>query len=314
MQYIDSHTAGEPTRVIVADGPDLGSGPLVERVRRFHDQFDHLRRCAILEPRGADYLVGALLCPPVDTSCATGVIFFNNTGYLGMCGHGSIGVAVTLAHLGRIGIGTCRFETPVGVVAVTLHTHHEASIQNVASYRYRERVPVDVPGFGTLYGDIAYGGNWFYLVEQSPIDVVPRNLEQLTALTRRIRRALIEQRITGADGAEIDHIEVFGPPDSPDANSRNYVLCPGDQYDRSPCGTGTSAKLACLAAAGKLAPGASWTQESIIGSRFTASYQWGEQGRVVPTITGSAYICGQGTLLAHEDDPFRFGIPPVGGI
>jgi 4-hydroxyproline epimerase len=318
MQFIDSHTEGEPTRVIIEGGPDLGSGTLIERVERFRDTADAFRRCVIHEPRGWDAIVGALLCEPTDSSCAAGVIFFNNAGVLGMCGHGSIGVAVTLHYLGRIGLGVNRLETPVGIVEVNLLSANEVAIENVPSFRYRARVPVDVAGVGTVTGDIAWGGNWFFLANGSPAALTIEKTRELSDAAQRVRETLTAQGITGAEGAEIDHIEFFGPAMSPDADSRNFVYCPGGAYDRSPCGTGSSAKLACLAADGKLEPGQSWIQESVIGSRFLGSYRLAEavpsestqtdNPIVIPTITGRAYVCSEGRLIQQSGDPFQHGI------
>jgi 4-hydroxyproline epimerase len=305
---IDSHTEGEPTRVIIDGGPDLGTGSLRERLVRFRDTADIYRQMAINEPRGSEAVVGALLCPPVDPSCAAGVIFFNNTGYLNMCGHGAIGVAVTLAYLGRIGVGTHRLETPVGVIEVDLQDANRVAIENVPSYRFRSRVSIDVPTLGTITGDIAWGGNWFFLVEHSPVPVRVENLRALSDAAELVKSELRRQHITGSDGAEIDHIEFFGPAGSSDAHSRNFVYCPGGAYDRSPCGTGTSAKLACLAADGKLRPGETWVQESIIGSRFEATYREAGDGHIIPRIVGHAYICAEATLMQQPGDPFRHGI------
>lgn len=314
MRIIDSHTEGEPTRVIIDGGPDLRDGPLQTRLQRFKEQHDHYRSTAINEPRGSEAVVGALLCEPVDSTCTTGVIFFNNTGYLGMCGHGIMGVAATLAYQGRVGLGTCRIETPVGIVEANLLTQNKVAIENVPSYCFRQSVSLTVPELGTVIGDIAWGGNWFFLIEQAPVALNPQNIKQLTDAAQLIRSALNHQQITGANGEEIDHIEFFGPAASSTANSRNFVYCPGGAYDRSPCGTGTSAKLACLAAEGKLKPGKSWIQESIIGSRFVATYQEAKDraGHIIPTITGNAFICGEGTLIQQPDDPFQFGIPTEG--
>ncbi|MCA9241187.1 MAG: proline racemase family protein [Planctomycetales bacterium] len=308
MQYIDSHTAGEPTRVIVAGGPELGLTAERDKRALLRQEFDSLRTTAILEPRGSDVLVGALLNDPVDPSCLAGVTFFNNKGYLGMCGHGTMGVAVTLAFLGRAREGRFRIETPVGVVEVHLLTPNRVAVENVPAYRYRSGVDVNVPGMGTVRGDIAWGGNWFYLVEESPVAVRPEMLDELLACARRIMTELRDKGITGEDGLEIDHIELFGPPASDRANSKNFVLCPGGAYDRSPCGTGSSAKLACLAAEGLLSPGQTWVQESIIGSVFEAQYRWLDEHRVVPTITGEAYVTAEGTLLVDPHDPYRHGI------
>ncbi len=302
MQVIDSHTEGEPTRLIVSGGPWLGNGPLAERRDRFARDFDDYRRLAIDEPRGFDAIVGALLCEPVDPSCAAGLIFFNNTGYLGMCGHGTIGAAVTLADMGRIGFGHHRFETPVGVVGVELHSATRATIANVESRRVFADVMLEVEGLGRISGDVAWGGNWFYLCHETPCPLEISNIALLTRHAEAVRLALIRDGIAGDDGAAIDHIEFFGPPTDPGADSRNFVLCPGGAYDRSPCGTGTSAKLACLAAAGKLQAGQRWIQESIVGGRFEASYRPGANG-VLPSITGQAFVTARAELVAQANDP-----------
>ncbi len=308
IQVIDSHTGGEPTRIIYAGGPDLGTGPLTERRQRFRREFDSIRRAVVNEPRGNDVLVGGLICTPVDPTCATGIIFFNNHDYLGMCGHGTIGLLVTLEYLKLIQPGTHRIETPVGIVTAKLTSHAEVTVENVPSYRYRQAVQVEVPNYGTVIGDVAWGGNWFFLVKDSPENLSAGNTDRLMQVTRQIRDALQVAGITGSAGAWIDHVELFGPPHDPHNNSRNFVLCPGNAYDRSPCGTGTSAKLACLAADKKLAPGDLWRQESIVGSVFTASYRTIAGEQVIPSISGSAYLCGETTLILDPADPFCSGI------
>ena len=308
MKVIDSHTEGEPTRVIMEGGPDLGSGPLSERLKRFQSDFDAVRSFAVNEPRGYDALVGALLCEPHDPSCAAGVIFFNNGGYLGMCGHGTIGLAVTLHHMGRIGLGLHRFDTPVGIVSVNLLSAHEVQIENVASYRTREKITVDVKGLGPVTGDVAYGGNWFFLVQNSPFALDMKNINALTHAAQAVSDALAEHGITGTAGEPVDHIEFFGPPVSADAHSRNYVLCSGGAYDRSPCGTGTSAKLACLAADGAWPPEQDWVQESIIGSRFIARYRLDAQGAVIASIRGRAFIVSEANLYRNPLDPLADGL------
>ena len=311
IQVLDSHTGGEPTRLVLDGFPDLGNGNMAERRARLAKEHDAWRAATVLEPRGSDVLVGALLCEPVDPSACAGVIFFNNTGYLGMCGHGTIGLVVSLAHLGRIGPGTHKIETPVGTVEATLHDDRSVSVRNVPAYRYRKQVPVEVPGHGLVHGDIAWGGNWFFLISEHSLRVAGDNLEALTTYTVAVQKALEDQGIRGEDGGLIDHIELFA--DDPDADSRNYVLCPGKAYDRSPCGTGTSAKLACLAADGKLAAGEAWRQASVIGSQFEGRFEWaGEpaEGRIIPTIRGRANISAEATLLLEEDDPFAWGIRP----
>ena len=306
IQIIDSHTGGEPTRLVIGGFPDLGSGSMAERRALLAERHDKWRAATVLEPRGSDVVVGALLCEPVSKDAAAGVIFFNNAGYIGMCGHGTIGLVASLAHIGRIGVGEHRIETPVGTVTTTLHADGSVSVRNVPAYRHLHRVAVDLAGHGTVHGDVAWGGNWFFLVSEHGQRVASDNLAALTGYTTALRKALAAQGITGADGAEIDHIELFAN-DSEGADSRNFVLCPGNAYDRSPCGTGTSAKIACLAADGKLAPGEVWTQASVIGSRFEASYAL-EDGKVVPTLRGRAHISAEATLLIDDNDPFGWGI------
>lgn len=307
INVIDSHTAGEPTRVVLDGFPELGDGPLATRRRLLTRNFDRWRSAIACEPRGSDTVVGALLTPPVQPDCCTGVIFFNNVGTLGMCGHGTIGVVLTLAYLGRIGPGQHRIETPVGVVNVTLHEDLRVTVGNVESWRHAKDVVVDVPGHGTVRGDVAWGGNWFFIIGDSPLPIEFDHVRALTAWTEAIRRALEAHGVTGASGALIDHVEVNATLADGTADARNFVLCPGLAYDRSPCGTGTSAKLACLAADGKLAPGETWRQMGILGSTFEASYAEGTRG-VLPRITGSAYITGESKLLLDDHDPFVWGI------
>jgi 4-hydroxyproline epimerase len=312
VEVIDSHTAGEPTRCIISGGPDLGTGTIAERLERMRENHDIYRRAVLCEPRGSDVLVGALLVEPVSADAASGVIFFNNAGYLGMCGHGMIGVAATLAHLGRIGPGEFRFETAVGDVRVSLAKDGQATVGNVDSYRFRTKVPVELPGHGVIHGDVAWGGNWFFLVEDDGFSLHADHVEELTAFTWRLRQALGRNGITGVDGAEIDHIELFTAAHDPANNSRNFVLCPGKAYDRSPCGTGTSAKMACLAADGKISPGQLWRQEGILGSVFIGSIQRDGE-RILPSITGSAYVTAESSLVFQADDPFRDGISALFG-
>ncbi|HOB31468.1 MAG TPA: proline racemase family protein, partial [Verrucomicrobiota bacterium] len=271
----------------------------------FQREFDRFRSAIVNEPRGSDVVVGALLVEPEDKSCAAGVIFFNNVGYLGMCGHGTIGLIVTLAHMGRIQSGEHRLETPVGIVTATLHPNGEVSVDNVPGWRERKAVTVDVDGIGPVTGDIAWGGNWFFLVEEHGQDLSLANVEKLTDYCWRVRQAVNAQAFP-----EVDHVELFGPPTVPGARSRNFVQCPGKAYDRSPCGTGTSAKLACLAADGKLEENAPWIQESIIGSTFTGRFRWLDRaaGKIAPTITGTAFVNAEITQILDERDPFCWGI------
>ena len=307
VKVIDSHTGGEPTRVVISGGPDLGHDALSNRVERFRNQHDDFRCAVVNEPRGSEAVVGALLCPPVDDSCVTGVIFFNSFSYLGMCGHGTIGVIATLAHLNRIGVGTHRIETPVGVVVAHLDGEGQVEVANVPSYRFAANITVEVPGVGPVTGDIAWGGNWFFLVHDQTHELVLENLEKLMDFTRRVRESLACAGITGRDGREIDHVELFAPSQIAGVNSKNFVLCPGNAYDRSPCGTGTSAKLACLFADGKLSEGQVWRQESIVGSVFEGTVSVTDNV-VHPRIKGSAFITAESDLIIDERDPFSMGI------
>ena len=315
---IDSHTGGEPTRLVVSGAPDLGAGSLSDKLRRFRDQHDDFRSAVVNEPRGSDVMVGAILCEPTDPTCKAGVIFFNNVGYLGMCGHGTIGLIVTLAHMGRIDPGEHRIETPVGTISAILHNTGEVTVSNVESYRTGANIIVDVLNYGEVHGDVAWGGNWFFLVDTQHIqmrkgrnnhslDLEFKNIERLTDFTWAIRQVLREKEITGANRQEIDHVELFAPTHTPGIDSRNFVLCPGKAYDRSPCGTGTSAKLACLYADGKIREGQTWKQESIIGSVFEGSIKI-RDGKVYPSIKGSAFVNAEAELLLDPRDPLSMGI------
>lgn len=341
IPFLDSHTGGEPTRLITALPFDLGTGSVADKLSTLKTHHDDLRRTVLLEPRGSDVLVGAYLVPPADPTCQFGVIYFNNVGYLGMCGHGTIGLIASLAYLGKVQPGVIRVETPVGVVEATLHTPslrvasdskrrsnlqlneqeiasgenqerprndgeypNRVSVQNIPAYRHLTHIPVTVDG-KTIHGDVAWGGNWFFLVHDHGMDVNMSNLEALTDFSWRVREQLTANGITGADGAEIDHVELFS--DSNEADSKSFVLCPGKAYDRSPCGTGTSAKLACLFADGKLKEGQVWKQQSVVGSIFEGSIQL-DGDRIIPTITGEAWVMSEGTILVDERDPFGKGI------
>jgi len=315
IRIIDSHTGGEPTRVVVSGAPDLGTGSMAERRARFAKEHDAWRRAIVNEPRGNDVIVGALLCEPVEPGSTCGVIYFNNVGVIGMCGHGTIGLVATLAYLDRIKPGLHRIETPVGPVTTTLHDDGTVTVANVPSYRHATNVSVDVPGHCVVHGDVAWGGNWFYLCNDHGQLLESKRVSELTAFATRVRNALAARGVTGSDGAEIDHVELMGPPLDARNNARNFVLCPGGAYDRSPCGTGTSAKLACLAADGKLAPGEAWRQESVIGSVFIGRYaRPGEPlpgvpaDAVLPKIHGRAHVTLDATVIIDPEAAFAFGL------
>jgi len=311
IPFLDSHTGGEPTRLVEAGAPELGQGSVAEKLARLKAEHDSFRAQVLNEPRGSDVLVGALLATPADPTCQLGVIYFNNVGYLGMCGHGTIGLMASLSYQRRITPGTYRIETPVGVVEATLHPGgtenayaNRVSVRNIPAYRHLKQVPVEIDA-RTIHGDVAWGGNWFFLVHDHGLEVSLKNLEALTDFAWRVRAAATRQGIRGTGGQEIDHVELFAG--SHEADSKSFVLCPGKAYDRSPCGTGTSAKLACLYADGKLADGQVWRQQSVVGSIFEGRVQI-QDGKVIPTITGEAWVMAEGQLLVDERDPFGEGI------
>ncbi len=307
LDVVDSHTEGEPTRVVTGGWPELQAATMGGRREELMERFDHLRRAVVLEPRGFEAIVGALLTPPIHKESACGVVFFNNVGPLWMCGHGLIGVVATLAFLGRIGAGLVQVDTPAGTVKAERAADGLVTLQNVPSRLHAAGVNLDVPGLGRVTGDVAWGGNWFFLAEVPGLELDFARRHELTLAATAIKTALKTQGITGAGGAEIDHVELFGPPSRPDAQSRNFVLCPGGECDRSPCGTGTSAKMACLHAKGQLALGQVWNQESLTGSLFRG---WLEvQGdQIIPYVQGRAFITGRSTLFFDPEDPFRAGL------
>ena len=310
VQVIDSHTEGEPTRVVIAGAPDFGGGSVAAQARMFRERFDWFRAAVVNEPRGSDALVGACIVPSPNPRVLCGVIFFNNVGLLHACGHGTIGLAVTLAHLGRAGQGQHLVDTPVGEVGFTVQEQGQVTIENVASYRWRKQVPLRFPCEGReheVHGDIAWGGNWFFLVSDHGEVLALRNVERLTAYTWAMRQQLEREGIRGENGGLIDHIELFGAPTRADCDSKNFVLCPGKAYDRSPCGTGTSAKMACLYADRVLSEGREWRQESILGSRFVGRVR-ARDDKVLPSITGTAFVTAESTLLLDPRDPFCHGI------
>ncbi|GIX00771.1 MAG: 4-hydroxyproline epimerase [Pirellulaceae bacterium] len=310
LRFIDTHTGGEPTRVLIDAPTELCSGSPEEVRQRLADQQDWLRQACILPPRGNEIIVGAIVTPAWRPSSDAGVVFFNNVGYLGMCGHGTIGVAVALHGIGRLPLGPFQFDTPVGMVRGELLSAARASFENVPARLYQTDVTLRIEG-REITGHIAWGGNWFFLVEQHGEELEPARIPRLTALCQRIAEELRRSGITGEGNAWIDHIELLGPPSDPArADSRNFVLCPGGEFDRSPCGTGTSAKLAWMAASGLLPPHTPMRQESIIGSIFTASYRPCDDNphAIVPTIEGEAYLTAEGKLVFDPEDPFCLGI------
>jgi proline racemase len=311
IRVVDSHTEGEPTRVVIDGWPELSARSMTARRDELRVEYDHLRRAVICEPRGNAAMVGALLTPPENPGSTAGIVFFNNATYLGMCGHGLIGVVRTLQHLGRLSPGIATFDTPAGCVRTELADDGCVTIENVASRAHQLDVAVDVPGIGRVTGDIAYGGNWFFITEQDLGDISLANAAELTRVTQQIQAALDAQGLSRPDGGHVDHIELSGPPSRLDADARNFVLCSGGEYDRSPCGTGTSAKMAVLHARGKLKVGVDWRQESVTGSLFTGWLTQGKGGELIPHIRGTAYVTAEATLHFDPSDPFRLGLVPA---
>ena len=298
ISVVDSHTGGEPTRVVLDGFPALRGSTLLERRADVAGRLRRLATAIVDEPRGNEPMVAALLTPAVDERCVTGVIFFDRNLVLGMCGHGMIGLIETLHRLGRIGPGEHLVETPAGTVPVVLAADGLVTFDNVASRLVEGHVEVDVPSLGRVTGAIAYGGNVFFLVATPTVD-----LDQPRAELLRIAAAVLHS-VHAAGFVDVDHVELYGPATSPAANARNFVLCPSGTYDRSPCGTGTSAKVAALAAAGALDEGATWVQESITGSTFSVRYRWVDRatGSIVPTVSGSATVTGRAELFVSPEE------------
>lgn len=308
VEVIDSHTGGEPTRLVLSGWPQPPGADMPARLVHMRERQDHLRRAILAEPRGHDAIVGALLTPAVHSGSAAGVVFFNDVGYLGMCGHALIGTVATLRFLDRIDPGKVRLDTPAGTVTAELAESGMITLENVPSWLHRQGVSVEVPGVGVVTGDVGYGGNWFFMADSVSLEISLANLDALMTTSKAVRQALARSGITGPAGEMIDHVEFYGPPRDPRAHSRNFVLCPGNAYDRAPCGTGTSAKMAALHKKGKLAVGQTWIQESITGSIYEG-HLMEQEGRLIPVIRSPAHVTGRNTLYFHPADPFRGGIP-----
>ncbi|MGI9177053.1 MAG: proline racemase family protein, partial [Pirellulales bacterium] len=307
----DSHTIGEPTRVVVdetfAAALALGDGSVRRRRDLFRERYDHVRRALVGDPRGAVAMVGVVLVPPHDPACRLGAFYFNRVGYLDMCGHATIGLAVTLGSLGRIEPGSFRLETPAGSVGVTWHGGIDASFECVPPRRIHRGLAVDCGSGQTVTGDVATSGLWFYLCRDHGIAVTPAEIPRLTDLAWTIRRGLEARGITGDGGEIIDHIVLLGPPSTSGNDGKAFVLCPDGAFDRSPCGTGTSALVGCLHEDGLLAEGRTWRQESVLGGIYEARVR--REGEIlVPTVRGQAWITAESELRFAIDDPYRTGL------
>ncbi|MFM8735826.1 MAG: proline racemase family protein [Pirellulales bacterium] len=311
LRVVDSHTIGEPTRVVVDEalvaGLDLGAGSVRDRRDRFRERHDHVRRALVGDPRGVTAMVGVILVPPADPACRYGAFYINRVGYLDMCGHATIGLAVTLGALGAIEPGSFRLETPAGVVAMTWHGGNEASFECVPPRRIAKGLSLSCDDGSRVTGDVATSGLWFFLCRDHGLPVEPAAIPALTARAWSIRRALEARGIAGDGGEVIDHVVLLGPPREPGNDGRAFVLCPDGAFDRSPCGTGTSALVGCLLDDGVLAEGATWRQESVLGGVYAASVRCAGS-IVVPTVRGRAWLTAESTLHFTADDPYRTGV------
>jgi 4-hydroxyproline epimerase len=309
---VDSHTIGEPTRLVLDDafvaGLDLGTGSVFSRREVFRSRYDDVRRALVTDPRGVEAMVGVILVPPADPTCDLGAFYFNRVGYLDMCGHATIGLAVSLGHTGRITPGPFRMETPAGVVGVEWHGGSDASFQSVTPRRIHRGLSIRCPDGSIVTGDVATSGLWFFICRDHGLPVVPEAIPQLLERSWAIRRSLGAAGVTGDTGEVIDHIVLMGPPLDPANSARNFVLCPDGAFDRSPCGTATSALVGCLHEDVQLAEGAVWRQESILGGLYEASVRT-QAGVLVPTVRGRAWITAEATLQFSADDPYRAGLP-----
>jgi proline racemase len=327
IQAVDSHTAAEPTRVITGGLPTIRGATMAEKRDQLRQEHDSIRKSLVLEPRGHDAIVLAFLLPPTRDDADLGVVFANDAGYLGMCGHGSIGLVTTAVAMGLVPavepVTEIALDTPVGLircrVAVEAGRPKSVTITNVPSFLYRQRVIVDVHGFGKVAADVAYGGNWFAFVEADQLGLVVEksHLPVLMQAATAIREALVREGVRGihpetGEEETVDHIKLFEALDGEHLGARSLTLCPGTAYDRSPCGTGTSAKLAVLHAKGELKQGEVFDSESVLGTKFMARIVGettvGKYPAIVPEITGSAWITSFATFVIDPDDPCRLGI------
>ena len=307
MEIIDSHTCGEPTRIVISGWPMPAGNSMPRRREYLRQNHDRLRQAVVCEPRGHNAVVGGLLTPPVCDDSVAGIVFFNDVGYLAMCGHGLIGLVETLKFMGKVSGDDVRIDTPAGTVSAKIEEDGRVTLANVPSYLYKEDIVVNIPQLGEIQGDVAYGGNWFFLVNSSVTQLSLSNLDFLMVTAKSIRRAIADAGITGPEGEVVDHIEFYDKATVAGADSKNFVLCPGNAYDRSPCGTGTSAKMACLHARGKLKAGQKWIQESVTGSIFEG---WLEErsDHLIPFIRAGANVISRATLYFDPEDIFCWGI------
>ncbi|HUI64685.1 MAG TPA: 4-hydroxyproline epimerase [Bacteroidota bacterium] len=321
---IDAHTCGNPVRVVVGGGPTLEGGTMSERRQQFLAQYDWIRTALMFEPRGHDMMSGSILYPPISPENDAALLFIETSGCLPMCGHGTIGTAAVLIEHGLVRPhvpGTLRLEVPAGTVEAHYRLEdgrvHSVRIVNVPSFAEQMGVQVAVPGIGTLSLDVAYGGNFYGIIDpqehyQGIDQLGVREILRLSPLIRRLvneTHTFVHPQDPTIRG--LSHIQWTGTPRAKEAHGRNAVFYGEHAIDRSPCGTGTSARMAQWAAKGKLKAGDEFVHESIVGSLFRGRVEGttkvGTREAIIPSIEGWVRITGLNTIFVDDDDPFARG-------
>lgn len=321
---IDAHTCGNPVRVVAKGGPDLVGDTMIEKRRYFLDNYDWIRTGLMFEPRGHDVMSGSILYEPTRDDCDVAILFIETSGCLPMCGHGTIGTVTVAIERGLVTPrepGVLRLDTPAGLVVAQYEQNgdHVDSVRltNVPAFLHGTDYEVDVPELGTLKMDVAYGGNFYAIIEaqenfRDMSDLSPGDIQRLSPLVRTLMNEKYEfvhpehPEITG-----LSHVLWTGAPIHAEAHARNAVFYGDKAIDRSPCGTGTSARMAHWAARGDLGKGDVFVHESIIGSLFKGRVEdvltVGDKPAIVPSIEGWARITGDNTIYIDDRDPFAYG-------
>jgi proline racemase len=324
FETIDSHTMGEPTRIIVKGFPELAGNTMMERKKYLEENFDHYRTALMLEPRGHKDMFGAILTEPISKEADLGVIFMDTGGYLNMCGHGSIGSSTVAVETGLVKVTEpyteVVLEAPAGLIQARIKVEKgkavETSILNVPAFLYLKDVEVEIDGYGKIPLDISFGGSFFAMINAEKIGLTlnTENIGEITELGMKIIKKVndtVEIKHPYLDITTVDLAEFYCSPTNAAANKKNVVIFGDNQVDRSPCGTGTSAKLALLYAKGELSIGEEFVYESITGSMFkgviTEEIEINGYKAVLPQITGSAYITGFNRWVIDERDPLKDG-------
>ncbi|MCX7884843.1 MAG: proline racemase [Caloramator sp.] len=325
INAVDSHTMGEPTRIVIGGVPVIPGKTMPEKKAYLEKNLDHIRTAIMHEPRGHKDMFGSIITQPTKEEADLGIIFMDGGGYLNMCGHGSIGALTVAVELGMVPVKEpytdVVLEAPAGLVKGKVKVEDgkakEVSIVNVPSFLYKQDVEVDVPEVGKLTIDISFGGSFFALVKSSDIaiDICTSNAQKLCDVGMKILKAVNEQVKVQHPVLEhiksVDLVEIYGPAKNPKATLQNVVVFGQGQVDRSPCGTGTSAKLATLYAKGQLKINEEFIYESITGTMFKGRVleetKVGDYKAIIPEITGSAYITGFNQFIIDPEDPLKYG-------